>query len=207
MTTPDPHADWHTIRVAGPLPMGVAGALMQLIGSAWPESVIDTSGRGDRRRPRRVHYGQDALVMLVPPKAAKRVTKKAAKAIRAEAEEAEETGELFGFDGGWVKIAPPEELGLYLGSVAKAMLDAHEDAVNYVEWEVRDRESLERTVLSVARSKGQTPHALRMAAEAERDQVRALLIEAVSFLDSSAAPVDLETRIMRALGEDDEVGG
>lgn len=177
---------WAEIRVETPLPMEVAGTLMQLIGTAWPDAMVRTdAGR--------------ALTMVVDhTRRPKKVTKKATKAIvagqAAEQDEAVAAGvgdsDFLGFNDGWVTLAPPEELSLHLGAVCARMLESAEGAVNYLEWEVRepardDGTPGARYVLSAARSKGQTPHALRTRAETELADLRARLRQEAAGLEDA----------------------
>lgn len=164
-------AGWTPIVVVGSMPMDVAGTLMTLIGSAWPSARIDTTGR---HLPYSTASG---LVMLIDPKERPRhVTKKGARAIqqqhaRAEGEESAQFGRI---KDGTLSLQAPEELMLHLGDVAHIICD-NLAGENYIEWEVRAQpvDAPEQTyVLSIARSKGQTPHALRTRAEIELNAVR-----------------------------------
>lgn len=189
---------WAEIRVETPLPMEVAGTLMQLIGTAWPDAQIRTDGG-------RMAFGGRALTMLVDHRRRpKKVTKKAAKAIVGQnadqADEAAAAGvgdaEFLGFDDGWVSMSAPEELQLHLASVCMHLLDGNEDAVNYLEWEVRTRATDDAParsfVLSAARSKGQTPHALRTRAETELADLRAQVRDLSTRIE--ALPIAHELR-------------
>lgn len=172
---------WAEIRVATPLPMEVAGTLMQLIGAAWPDAQVRTDrGRGT--------FGDDyALTMLVDHRRRpKKVTKKAAQVIvgeqNATRDEADAAGvgdsDFLGFDDGWVSTSAPEELSKFLGGIAHQLIGHYEGAVNYLEWEVHvqpEGEARASYVLSIARSKGQTPGALRTKAEEELADARAQL--------------------------------
>lgn len=164
--------NWTPIRIEAPLPLDLAGALMQLIGTAWPEAVVTESSG----------YRKFGLEMLVPPRQKHKVTKREADAIRDETAptDADATAEFLGFrwdDEGhaWLSMAPPEDLCLYLGEIGHRIIEAYADAVNYLEWEIRTKDGDNRYVLSVARSKGQTPGALRKKAEAVVERLRALL--------------------------------
>lgn len=150
------HKDWTSIQIVGPLPMGIAGALMQLIGAAWPESMIESNSRL-------------ALDMRVPNKPAQSVDEEFIDQIRKGAEGEGHDASFLGFRDGWVAFAPPEELCLELGQVAHAIFTAHQDAINHVEWVVTTGKEADapRYVLSVSKSEGQTPLAMRKEAEAE----------------------------------------
>jgi hypothetical protein len=172
MTETNEHAGWVPVILAGAMPMDVAGTMMTLIGSAWPTAVIDTTGR--HLPP----YTRDGLVMLIDPRQrARKVSKKAAREIQQEHArgEGEEAARFLRLKDGTLTMTAPEELMLHLGDVAHVICQGAAGD-NYIEWEVRAQpvDAPEQTyVLSIARSKGQTPHALRTRAEAELDALRA----------------------------------
>lgn len=176
--------EYDYIAIGMPIPVTVFATLGDLISKAWPGAVIITDPEAaqvpaDVRRY--VGYSRDVSLLRIPKRAPKRVSKKAAEEI-ADANAREADGEPVDFMGfhseensTWVRMAPPEELGAFLSDVGIRLLDSVEGAINYVEWECVDRETHARTVLSVARSKGQTPGALRKRAEARvEDLERAL---------------------------------
>lgn len=162
-------SDWVEINIEGPLPMGHAGALMQLIGAAWPNAVIQTDpGRGRRER---------ALCMKVPPSGARTISKVEAQNLASQADRANEETEdsmFLGFDKGMLLTAPPEELCLALGEVGHALFSRTEGAINYVEWEIKTSQG-ERYVLCVAKTEEQTPGSLKTKAEAEIERLKKLL--------------------------------
>ena len=158
----DDRLDWTPISVAGPLPRQVVMTLVQLIGSAWPDAVID-----ERARPRR------ALTMLVYLNAAPHpVSVEAATRIRLRSDGSVDEGSL------------PRDLLAHLGSLASRVVGALPDEADYLEWEVHapgagvDGEEDESFIVSVARSASQTSHACRVRAEQElaelKEQLRAL---------------------------------
>lgn len=152
----DAHQDWTPIRIATPLPMDVAGTLMQLIGTAYPSAVIDTSGvRGFDR--------EYALVMKVDPaERARRVTKKQVAEAKCDADPDVDV-DFIGFEEGWLATSTPEELSLHLGGIAHELFTKTEGAVNFVEWSVKTEDG-DRYVLSISKSKAQMPSALLAAA-------------------------------------------
>lgn len=170
-----PEADienWIPIRIEGPLPMGVAGILMSTIGRLWPDSVIKPGTSGGFR--------EYALDMRIPPDAPAQTLDE--EYIEQMQKETKDNGSDFlGFDDdGWVAFSPPEELCLHLGNVAHAIMTAHEpEAVNHVEWGIRtgDAHDDPAYVLSISRSSEQTPLAMRKAAEAEVERLKAILDE------------------------------
>lgn len=163
------HSDdckWTSIQIRGPLPMGTAGALMQLIGSAWPEAMIETSD----------NY---ALSMSIPKSQAQTVDQEFIDTIRKSAHEADhEPMNFLGFRDGWVAFAPPEEMCLALGEVAHAiMVRSDLEIVNHLEWTVLTGKEPDDPsyVLSISRSREQTPLAMRKKAEAEVERLQAAL--------------------------------
>lgn len=170
---PNETKDWTSIRIEAPLPLGVAGALMQLIGQAWPEAVIvpvDSNRWGEK-------YG---LSMKVPPnKGARSLSHETTNEIRADVDDDAVAMNFLGFDiddesNAWLKVAPPEDLCLFLGEIGKRIIESNEKAVNYIEWAIRTKDG-DEYVLAVGRSKGQLPGALHKEAQAEVERLRALL--------------------------------
>jgi hypothetical protein len=160
--------DWTPIRIEGPLPNMVAVALIQAIGNMWPEATIQ--GNASRHL---------ALDMRVPPNTQPEdLDQEFIDQIRKNVDEGHEDLEFLGFRDGWVAFAPPEELCLHLGNVAHSIFKSHEpDAINHVEWEVKTGNEADDPsyVLSISKSKGQTPLAMRKAAEAEVQRLKAIL--------------------------------
>lgn len=150
--------DWTEVNIAAPLPLDVAGTLLSLIGAAYPSCVINTAGAKDRWSDRPEYALQ---LRIDPTERAKRVTKKQAAELVDDASDVD----VLGFDDGWLSTATPDELGLALGGIAHAMFTATDGAINYVEWQVHTKDKDHRYVLSVAKSKGQTPHAMLTAAK------------------------------------------
>lgn len=197
------------ISLGLPLPVDVFATLGDLINKAWPGASIitDPENAGVPQRVRSQfgwgHGSQYQLIRIDTGRAPKRVSKKAAtEVVEANAAETEPL-DFLGFDDeGWVKMAPPEELSLHLGAIGRRLLECYPDAINYVEWQIVDREDNHRRyVLSVARSKGQTPGALRQKAEEENARLRELLREARGYARDHGTPEDFGARVARALGE------
>lgn len=165
---PEDTEDWTRIRIAGPLPMGLAGVLMSTIGNLWPEAVIETGSRSEGY----------ALSMKVPNNPARDLDEEFLAEMRKSGEGTTEDGEWLGFDDGWVAFSPPEDLCLHLGNVAHSIMSGYpEEIINHLEWTIltgkeRDDPSY---VLSISRSKEQTPLAMRKAAESEVERLRDLL--------------------------------
>jgi hypothetical protein len=136
------------IEIRYPLPLDVAAALTNAIGTMWPDAKIDTRT-------------SDALAIILPAKTPKRVSK---KALRAEADIPDPDSEVTRFDGQTLTATTPREISACLADLGYQLLTATEGAENYVEMEASDLDG-KRIVFSVAWSKAQTPHHLRQAAE------------------------------------------
>lgn len=178
--------EWTSIQIEGPLPMSVAGALMTTIGTMWPDArIMSNSGSG--------------LHMLIPKgQAAQSVDEEFIEQIRKGAELApEQDGDFLGFQDGWIAFAPPEELCLHLGSVAHAIMQGYpQEITNHLEWTVRTGNEPDdpQYVLSISRSKEQTPLAMRKEAEAEVER----LGHALDIMQGH----EIENRRLRALLEE-----
>jgi len=160
-------SEWMPIRIESPLPLNVAGALMQMIGAAWPDAVIEPSSR-------------HALHMRIPHGPAEDLDAEFLKRLAKSSEDdAEYEGQFLGFrDEGWLAFAPPEELCLDLGRVAHAIFSAHQpQAINHVEWEVKTGNAPDDSqyVLSISVAEDRTPLAMRKQAEAKVERLTALL--------------------------------
>lgn len=158
-------SEWTSIRIAAPLPLNVAGALMQMIGTAWPEAVIQQSER-------------NVLHMLVPPARAADVDQEFLERLGKTTEDVTAEAEFLGFRDGWLALAPPEELQIHLGGVAHSIFTSHQpDAINHVEWEVKTGNEPDDAhyVLSISTRKERTPLAMRKQAEAEVERLKSLL--------------------------------
>lgn len=167
----DAQSDDAYVRFDLPLPLDMAATLMNLLGLAYPGAMIDLR-HGDPRR----------MVIRVPDgerRRPKRVSKRAAEAARAIANDEDEEGLLGEMsEAGNVMIHPPERLAKAMVASLEASFEDEPLAENYLEWKLHDRSNHARTwVVIAARSEGQTPHALRMKAEQERDAALALLAE------------------------------
>lgn len=150
--------DLTDIRIDGPLPASVVGTLIKLIGAAWPDAMMADPGRGG------------GLLFKVRGKA-KKVKKKNLKQLKMKPIEDDTLVNTAGPDG--ISVAPPEVLAAAMLDGARAAFSEYPDAENYLESVVIDREENKRYVMIFARSKEQTPHELRMAAEQKLTTARA----------------------------------
>lgn len=196
------------VVVGLPLSVTTFATLGDLMNKAWPDATIitDPQKAGVPRDVRAAHsaMGRAQIIRIDTTRAPKRVSKAAARAVvdeNARAEDAcdEDAVDFLGIEDEWVRMAMPEDLSLLLGSIANRLLEGTEGAVNYVEFVVHDKETGAATVVSCARSKGQTPHALREKAEKENEVLRDLLNEAVSAVETSAISDDFWARYEKAV--------
>jgi hypothetical protein len=166
---PDDHI---AVDVALPLPSDVVTTLINVIGLAYPGTMIDVSGervRGERemlrlRIPQRERY-RDAV-------SRDEIT----NAKRVSVDEHEATLTSFRET---LAAQTPQQVSEVLGSIAAQVFVSNPAAENYVQTEMsaRDPADQHRYVVIVAKSHGQTPHALRRKAEAENERLRARIAE------------------------------
>lgn len=144
------------IDIKLPLPIDVVSTLMLLIGSAYPNATMVEQGRYDYRMGFKIPAGSRA----------KKISKTAAAKMKQDASELEgfEVTEASPNGFAW---ATPERVANMLREVLETSFAENPDAANYLEWEVRSGDSKQHYLLTFCRSKGQSPHALRMAAEAK----------------------------------------
>lgn len=161
MTTEQPDIE---IGIRTPLPLDVSSTIIRAIGAVYPGAKIRTDGR------------RNELTLLIPDAERNRQGRKRdiVKAL-VEPDEHTRDANFEGFDDGSVRFSTPEDASLALGTIAKAMLDA-DGTTNYLEASVHDEEG-NTYVVCAARSSGQTPHALRLAAEARADRAESRLAE------------------------------
>jgi hypothetical protein len=154
------------VRIELPLPMDLTGTLLQVIGMTWPGTMIK-DGKGEWRSDSR-------LVLAIPNAERHKSPKKAEKYAKVKAH-------LDGWADTVLNDLGPSGVGfglpMYVADLLIGMCQAQfeqcPDAENYFESTVYDRENHTRYVVICARSEGQTPHALRRQAEAERDDALA----------------------------------
>lgn len=142
----------HPVTVALPLPLEIAGALMKLIGTAWPAARISTNG--------------DGMTFLIPKGV------EAAEIHDMETPEEETGAQLLALDGDGVRISTPQHLAAAALEVMSQAFDDNPDAVKYLEQRVWDRDTQKAYVMTFQRAEGKTPHELRRAAEQELEEAR-----------------------------------
>lgn len=179
---------WHTIKVLSPLPLHVAGTIMQLVGAAWPQAVI---APGKEKVGGMFSRAESALTLMVPPDDPLPVADEQAQAIKGQVEsEGIDAGDFLGFriddeSKAWVSMAPPEELCRFLGSVAHQIFALTEGAVNFVEWEVHHVDG-ESYSLAIQKSGAKSPVTARAEVTAERDEIKAAFLELYRGIDGVA---------------------
>lgn len=150
-------ADEVEIRIGLPLPLDVVTSIGNAICAMYPSARIKTDGG---------HVGDLVLVIddeLRRPRVGKQ---KLAKA-KVATDDPEMEGLLAQWNADGMGISFPEYTRLRLAEICVAILEV-EDAPNYLEIPVTAPDG-KRYAVAACRSKEQTPHALRMKAEQERD--------------------------------------
>lgn len=163
------------LRVKLPLPMDIAGTLMKIVGLTWPNTVIkDGSGEHGWR-------SEHQLVFDIPDEDRHKSPKKQAKYEATKQHLSPHDGELTKLGPNNIGVSPVEHLATHWVNMAKQAFEVM-DAPNYLEATVRDKtaDGFQEYVFYVAKSKDQTPHALRLKAEKERDDLQAQLDERLS---------------------------
>lgn len=147
------HSDTH-VRIAGPLPLDVAGTLLTAIGTVYPTTRLAAAADGD------------AMHLLIADTDRPRLPELANV----------EPAVITGIDPAGIRFSTGPEIGAILAQALDNVIEEH-DAENYVEFSYESPRS--RYTMVVARSGRQTPHALRVAAEerAEAAESRARALE------------------------------
>lgn len=152
------------VAIRLPLPMSVTGTLMNLIGAAWPDAMLVDNQEG-------FLTGGKHMVLRIPEAPAANVSEEQLAAAKVEPGEDDVNVHELGPQG--ISVTRPEQLSEIMLEIMRAGFEEHPDAVNYLENSVLDPKAGKEYVLIFARSKGQTPHELRMAAEAKLESARA----------------------------------
>lgn len=152
------------IAIQLPLPMSVSATLMKLVGAAWPAAELVDSKGG--------LFGSDRhMVLRIPDAPARDVS--AEEVADVVVAPGPDDVDLLELGPGNIAVRRPEQLSAMMLEIMQAGFEEHPDAVNYLENHVQDPKTGKEYVLIFARSAGQTPHELRMAAEARADAVHA----------------------------------
>lgn len=185
-------ATFHEVRIGMPLPFTLASSLLRLVGEAWPGALLASAEPdGDHRR-----RAPDEMVMLVPDKPARRVTKKALAELVSDP--ADDDAVVTEANADHVALAGPamDEISQFLVPLLQRAFEENPGAMNYLEQRVVDRTpgGYETYVVTAAKASGQTPDQLRRAAEADADAAKtahdALLSTVRDVLDAAADGTD-----------------
>lgn len=156
------------VRIELPLPLDVLSTLMQVIELTYPGTMI-RGGKGEWR-------SENRLVLAIPTVERHKSAKKAEKYAKAKAHlDGHADATINQLSPGGVPVGLPAYVSRLLVAMCQAQFAAYPDAENYLESTVYDRENNTSYVIICARSEKQTPHALRMKAEAEVERLRAEL--------------------------------
>lgn len=152
-------ADEVEVRIGLPLPMDVATSIVRAFAVLWPEGHFD-----QKRSP----SGHEMVAVISDADRMTKATKKRIAAAKANSEDTSLEGLLASWDpDGSLGLTLPQVANERLAEICVAMLSVA-DAPNYLETPVRTPDG-QRYAVAACRSMGQTPHALRMKAEKERD--------------------------------------
>ena len=187
MSDDDKTDDKTDVRIGLPLPMDITGTLLNIIGLTWPGTVVKT-GEGP---------SYDRHMVLGIPNSQRHKSAKAAEKYtkRKQFLNADTESDLTNLDPSGVSFTWPEYLAKTWVNLARECWEKFPDAKNYLESTVLDRETKQEYVFYVARSKGQTPHALRDAAEKRLQAVR-------DICEKRAMDDWLRDELMAAVGEE-----
>jgi hypothetical protein len=157
--------DLTEIRIGLPLPMDITGTLLNVIGLTWPGAVI----KGGDDMPTVPRH----MVVGIPDKQRHKSVKAAEKyAKRKEFLDANADADITELDPSGVGFSWPQWLAAQWVAMARQCWEKFPDASNYLQSEILDKDTKQRYVFYVAKSKGQTPHQLRDAAEKRLQAVR-----------------------------------
>jgi hypothetical protein len=152
-------ADEVEVRIGLPLPMDVASTIVRAFAILWPDGHFD-----QKRSP----SGSEMVAVISADDRMTRATKKKLAAAKVNSEDVSLEGLLAAWDpDGSLGLTLPQVANERLADICVAMLSTA-DAPNYLETPVRTPDG-HRYAVAACRSVGQTPHALRMKAEKERD--------------------------------------
>jgi len=153
------------VKIGLPLPMDVAATLMNIIGTAYPNTQMKTdSGR----------YLE--LVIDDDDRFKNKTSKKRILAAK-QCMEDEHAAELTALRNGQPSISTPEWIAQSVGFMAERLFDENPDATNYFEMDVRNPDTGRKFVVTVAKSEWQLPSALHERAKAEIERLKARIAE------------------------------
>jgi hypothetical protein len=148
------------IQVALPLPMDVAGTVMRLIGTAYPQALMEGNGRN--------------MTFLIPEKARPR---KVAKTKGKPEERLDVDSDLLELGPDGISISTPEALAAAALEIMRASFEQFPDAKNYLEQRCYDRATNRGYVMTFQRVEGKSAHELRQEAERKLELAEARIAE------------------------------
>lgn len=146
------------IKIHLPLPMDVAGTLMRIIGTSYPEALMEGNS--------------GTMTFLIPERSRPRKVPKT-KAKPDQREDLDSELLEIGPDG--ISISTPEVLAAAALQIMKASFQQFPDAKNYLEQRCYDRETHKGYAMTFQRVEGNTPHEMRQKAEAKLARVDAAI--------------------------------
>jgi hypothetical protein len=151
------------ITIQGGLPLDVASTLMRLIGLAYPGAqLVSAPGGAMRIEIPDADRGIDPGLL------------ERAAELKVAADEYTKDALVRMSEDGSVTVGVPAFFGSMLVPMVEALFDANPDAENYLETQMHSQTVPGRTwVVIAARSPAQTPHALRLAAQARAETAEA----------------------------------
>ena len=141
------------IRIAGPLPAHVLLTLTRLIGAAWPDATMSNSSGS-------------AAVFMVDPTTAPALDEDLIPGP-LPAPGGGDTLNINSVGPEGISVSTPADVANALLPVIRTAFEEFPEAENYVEFAFADPAARDSYVLLFCRSSGQTPHALRLRAEAD----------------------------------------
>lgn len=153
-----------TITVGLPLPMDVAGTVMKLIGTAYPNASISNGAGGMNFS---IPYG-DRPKELPEDFSPETQLENSAEVLSFGPDE---NGALT------LGISTPSDLAEICFEVMRTSFEGNPDALNYLETKCYDRNNHDFYIMTFQRGKGKTPHEMRQLAETKLEEANAKIDE------------------------------
>jgi hypothetical protein len=152
MSTPVKEA---VIEIA-PLPLSIAGTLMNVIGAVYPNARLGSATRGIK-----ILIPEDDEPQELPDD------------IEARGYDSENDAELLSVDSTGISIATPETISRICLTVMKQSFQNNPDAINYLETRCYDPSTGKSYAMTFQRVEGKSPAELRAEAVLELQQAQA----------------------------------
>jgi hypothetical protein len=169
MAKKKPPEDPVVVKIELPLPMDIAGTLIDIIGKTWPHTMITDD---EHRYP-----SERRLALQIDERDRHKSAKAKAKYQKIKQYADGWVNDLCELGPNGVSVSPHEILMKLWADLARKTFDMFPDAPNYIESTVFDPETRARYVIYAAKSDRQTPHELRKKAEAEVERLKAQVAE------------------------------